>query len=104
MGGSPPVPESRVPVTKYGLHKHYIGNDVYLEPISGPDGSVLNPRYATIIFLHGQSESPQQYLKMFFGNYLKYGCSGWMPWGKSIHVILMEASRIVQEEMWKDKK
>ena len=34
MGAS----ESREPITKHGIHKYYVENDVYLEPISGPEG------------------------------------------------------------------
>lgn len=77
--------ESREPITKHGIHKHYIGDDVYLEPISGPDGSILNPRYATIIFLHDNDQNPQQYIDKFFN---KNG-SRVTPWDKSVHVVLM---------------
>ena len=95
MGGQ----ESREPITKHGIHKHYIGDDVYLEPISGPDGSVLNPRYATIIFLHGQGENPQMYLEQFFAK----NSNRITPWDKSVHVILMQAPNVVSEDKDKGK-
>jgi len=50
--------ESREPITKHGIHKHYIEDDVYLEPICNPAGDILNPRYATIIFLHDNGQNP----------------------------------------------
>ena len=89
MGGK----ESREPITKHGIHKHYIDDDVYLEPISGPDGTVLSPRYATIIFLHGDKQNPQMYIDKFFNK----NSNRITPWDKSVHVILMQAPNVVNE-------
>ena len=95
MGGK----ESREPIVKYGIHKHYVDDDVYLEPIGGPDGQILNPRYATIIFLHGQGENPQMYIEKFFNS-----CGSRItPWDKSVHVILMQAPNVVSEDKDKGK-
>lgn len=62
MGGK----ESRDPVAKFGLIKHYLGDDVIYQPVGAPDGSVVNPRYATCIFLHDHGQNPQAYKDDFF--------------------------------------
>ena len=31
-----------------------------------PDGSLINPRYATVIFLHDHGQNPQAYIDDFF--------------------------------------
>ena len=62
MGGK----ESREPITKYGLFKHYVGDDIVFQPVAAPDGSLMNPRYATCIFLHDHGECPQKYVDTFF--------------------------------------
>lgn len=62
MGGK----ESREPTTKYGLFKHYVGDDIIFQPVAAPDGSLINPRQATFIFLHDHGQNPQQYVDTFF--------------------------------------
>ena len=54
MGGK----ESKEPVAKYGLLKHYVGNDIVYQPVAAPDGSLLQPRNSTLIFLHDHGENP----------------------------------------------
>lgn len=61
MGGK----ESREPSAKYGLFKHYVGNDIVLQPVAAPDGSLINPRTATVIFLHDHGQNPQAYVDTF---------------------------------------
>ena len=58
--------ESRDPITKYGLFKHYVGDDIVFQPVAAPDGSLMNPRYATCIFLHDHGQNPQAYIDTFF--------------------------------------
>ena len=95
MGGT----ESREPITKYGIHKHYEEDDVYLEPLSGPDGTILNPRYATIIFLHGDGQNPQMYIDKFFNS----NGDRITPWDKSVHVVLMQAPNVIKQDKEKGK-
>ena len=54
MGGK----ESKEPIAKYGIFKHYVEEDIFLEPVAAPDGSILAPRYATVIYLHDHGECP----------------------------------------------
>ena len=62
MGGK----ESKEPVAKYGLMKHYVGDDIVYQPVCAPDGSLINPRVATVIFLHDHGQNPQAYIDDFF--------------------------------------
>ena len=91
--------ESREPITKHGLFKHYVGDDVFLEPIQNEQAEILNPRYATIIFLHNDGENPQHYLDKFWNK----NSSRITPWDKSVHVILMQAPNVVSEDKEKGK-
>lgn len=61
MGGK----ESKEPVAKYGLLKHYVGNDIIFQPVAAPDGSLLQPRNATLVFLHDHGQNPQMYIDTF---------------------------------------
>ena len=61
MGGK----ESKEPVAKYGLLKHYVGDDIIFQPVAAPDGSLLSPRNATFIFLHDHGQNPQMYIDAF---------------------------------------
>ena len=89
MGGK----ESREPIVEHGLYKHYVGDDVFLEPIQNEQGEILNPRYATIIFLHDDGQNPQHYISQFFCK----TSSRITPWDKSVHVILMQAPHVVTQ-------
>lgn len=89
MGGK----ESREPVVKHGLFKHYVGNDIVLQPVAAPDGSLINPRIATCIFLHDHNQNPQAYVD----NFMVKASSKPFGFDKLVNVVLVQAPIILVE-------
>lgn len=88
MGGK----ESKEPVAKYGLMKHYIGDDIIFQPVAAPDGSLINPRVATCIFLHDHGQNPQAYIDTFF---IK-ASNKLFGFDKLVNVVLVQAPIILE--------
>lgn len=88
MGGK----ESKEPVTNHGLFKHYIGDDIILQPVAAPDGSLINPRYATCIFLHDHGQKPQDYIDTFFCK----ATNRWFGFDKLVNVVIVQAPIILE--------
>ena len=80
-------------MTKHGLFKHYVGNDIVLQPVAAPDGSLINPRTATCIFLHDNGQNPQKYLEIFMVKASKrvFGLD------KLVNVVLVQAPIVVSK-------
>ena len=89
MGGK----ESREPVTKYGLFKHYVGDDIIMQPVAAPDGSLINPRYATCVFLHDHGENPQKYIETF----MVKASNKVFGFEKLVNVVLVQAPIVLEE-------
>lgn len=89
MGGK----ESREPVTKYGLFKHYVGDDIVFQPVAAPDGSLMNPRYATCIFLHDHGQNPQAYIDTFFCK----ASNKLFGFDKLVNVVCVQAPIVMEE-------
>lgn len=89
MGGK----ESRDPATKFGLFKHYLENDIILQPVAAPDGSLLNPRYATVIFLHDHGSNPQAMLDTF----LVKASNKVFGFDKLVNVVLVQGPVVLED-------
>jgi len=85
--------ESREPVTKYGLFKHYVGDDIVMQPVAAPDGSLINPRTATCIFLHDNGQNPQTYIDTF----LVKASNKVFGFDKLVNVVLVQGPVILEE-------
>ena len=85
--------ESREPKTDYGLFKHYVGDDIILQPVAAPDGSLMNPRYATCVFLHDHGSCPQAHLETF----MVKASNKVFGFEKLINVVLVQGPIILEE-------
>ena len=89
MGGK----ESKEPVAKYGLLKHYIGDDIVFQPVAAPDGSLMNPRTATCVFLHDHGQNPQAYIDTFFCK----ASNKIFGFDKLVNVVVVQAPVILED-------
>jgi len=78
--------ESREPVAKYGLLKHYVGDDIVFQPVVGSDGSLMSSRNATCIFLHDHGQNPQAYIDAF----LVKDSKRIFGFAKPVHVVAVQ--------------
>ena len=96
MGGA----ESKEPKTKYGMFKHYIGDDIIYQPVAAPDGSLINPRYATCIFLHDHGQNPQAYIDSF----LCKASNRVFGFEKMVNVVCVQAPIVIEEDKKKGRR
>ena len=89
MGGK----ESKEPVAKYGLLKHYLGDDIIYQPVAAADGSLVNPRVATLIFLHDHGQNPQAYIDTFFCK----ASNRIFGFDKMVHVVAVQGPVILEQ-------
>lgn len=87
---------SREKVMKFGMIRHYVGEDLCLTPVMDKEHTPLYPRNATIVFFHGDGEDPQKHQELFFSK--SNNKARLIPWDKSVHVIMIKNPAITSNE------
>ena len=94
------VEDKRQVETKHGLYKVYEGNNIVMRPLNDTRGTPMSPAECTLIFLHDNGASPQDYLPKFFC----HNNGRLTPYDRYCKIMLMQAPHVVKEHMDKKKK